>query len=260
MTSPFPGMDPYLESPAYWRDFHGRFIIHWSEWLRERLPDHYSVVIDDRVQLVDEDSPDSPERLPDVAVSQRHPLPTDPPPEGQTVVLGRKPVKMRRVAALEEKQRFIRVYHRPDATLITVLELLSPTNKKGAGRNDYLLKRQELAKDSVHLVELDLLLGGKRLPMADPLPAGDYYAIVSRVYDWPDSEVYAWGLREPLPPILIPLKQPDPDVVFDLTGLLTGVYRRARYDLELPYSKPPAATLSPEDTAWVRERVAAWKP
>ncbi|MBW3540169.1 MAG: DUF4058 family protein [Planctomycetes bacterium] len=26
MSSPFPGMDPYLEDPAFWPDFHSTFI------------------------------------------------------------------------------------------------------------------------------------------------------------------------------------------------------------------------------------------
>jgi len=31
MKSPFPGMDPFLEQPAYWPDFHSRFINVWCE-------------------------------------------------------------------------------------------------------------------------------------------------------------------------------------------------------------------------------------
>ena len=29
MPSPYPGMDPYLEDPAFWSDFHDGFIVYW---------------------------------------------------------------------------------------------------------------------------------------------------------------------------------------------------------------------------------------
>lgn len=35
MASPFPGIDPYLESQGYWPDFHHTFI----NYLREALAD-----------------------------------------------------------------------------------------------------------------------------------------------------------------------------------------------------------------------------
>jgi hypothetical protein len=254
VTCPFPGVDPYLESPAYWRDFHTRFITHWSEWLADHVPDHYSVRIDERVRVVE----DGPGRLPDVAISQRHPLPTSVPAEGTVAVLDREPVTMRVATAQQEVERYIRITHRPDSTLITALELLSPTNKTpGDGRGEYLLKRQQFLADTVHLVELDLLLEGRRLPMEGKLPEGDYYAIVSRGDRRPESDVYGWRLSEPLPRVRIPLKAPDPDVTFDLPGLFADVFRRGRYARELPYSQPPAIALPPDYAAWVRERVAA---
>ena len=43
MASPFPGMDPYLEHPGFWRDFHQSFIPYWRDWLLDHLPDHYDV-------------------------------------------------------------------------------------------------------------------------------------------------------------------------------------------------------------------------
>ena len=40
MPSPFPGMDPYLEDPAFWRDFHATFIFCWREAVAAALPDY----------------------------------------------------------------------------------------------------------------------------------------------------------------------------------------------------------------------------
>lgn len=52
MPSPFPGMDPYLESPKHWSDFHYRFIAHWCEILNEHLPRRYAARVEERVRLV----------------------------------------------------------------------------------------------------------------------------------------------------------------------------------------------------------------
>ena len=46
-------MDPYLESPAFWSDFHATFINYWREAIADRLPDHYEARIDERVNLVE---------------------------------------------------------------------------------------------------------------------------------------------------------------------------------------------------------------
>ena len=44
----------------------------------------------------------------------------------------------------------------------------------------YLEKRQALYFQDVNLVELDLLLGGRRLPLDEPLPPADYYYLLFR--------------------------------------------------------------------------------
>ncbi|MCA9010910.1 MAG: DUF4058 family protein [Planctomycetaceae bacterium] len=73
-----------------------------------------------------------------------------------------------------------------------------------------------------HLVELDLLRGGMRLPVVDTLPPGDYYAIVSRAKRRPKCEVYAWTLHEKLPVIPIPLKLGDADATVPLQKYSTS--------------------------------------
>jgi hypothetical protein len=149
--------------------------------------------------------------------------------------------------------------HRPDASLIAVLELLSPTNKEGDGRQLYLEKRNELLRETVHLVELDLLLGGKRLPIKGKLPPGDYFASVARGDQRPWCEVYGWKLSEPLTRIRLPLKPPDPDLIFDLPGLLAEAYRKGRYARDLPYASAPPVALAEENARWMAERLRAWK-
>ncbi len=259
MTSPFPGMDPYLEHPAYWRDFHQSFITYWRDWLLDHLPDHYEVRIDERLGVVAEVNGDGRTMLPDLSVSQSQPLPREVPAETAVATLEREPVRLNVSYADEVTESFLRVFHRPDASLIAVLELLSPTNKEGDGRQVYLLKRNELLRETVHLVELDLLLGGKRLPIRGKLPPGNYYAYVARGDQRPLCEVYGWKLTERLTGIRLPLKPPDLDVVFDLPGLLAEAYRRGRYARSLPYSDPPPVALTRANAKWVAERLRAWK-
>ena len=44
MPSPFPGMDPFLENPAFWTDFHFTFINYWREALADTLPDEFEAI------------------------------------------------------------------------------------------------------------------------------------------------------------------------------------------------------------------------
>ena len=154
----------------------------------------------------------------------------------------------------EVRQGRIQILHRPDRSLVTVVELLSPANKAGDGCADFCAKRLAILRQRVHLVELDLLLGGRRLPLSKPLPAGDYYAMISRSDKRPNCEVYAWALHEPLPPIPIPLRNPDPDVLVDMGRVFETAYARGRYGRSLPYGKPPRAPMKREDKRWATER------
>jgi hypothetical protein len=251
-------MDPFLESPAYWRDFHQSFITYWRDWLLDHLPDHYEVRIDERLSVVNEGL-ECEDVLPDLSVSQSHPLPRQLVPTTATAVLDIEPATLRLKYLEVESEAYLKVLHRPDASLIAVLELLSPTNKSGEGRRDYLLKRHELLQEPIHLVELDFLLGGTRIPTHEKLPAGDYYAFVSRGDRRPECEVYSWNLPEPLRRIRLPLKAPDPDVVFDLPDLFAHAYQRGRYFRDLPYTTEPPVPLSKENAQWVKERLAEWQ-
>jgi hypothetical protein len=91
-------------------------------------------------------------------------------------LLPRYDVRIEEYLDLEpRKQRRLRLVHRPTGRVVTVLELLSPSNKTPGegGLDSYLEKRAEILASRCHLVELDLLRGGERLPMAGPLPSGD---------------------------------------------------------------------------------------
>ncbi|MBV9123168.1 MAG: DUF4058 family protein, partial [Planctomycetes bacterium] len=110
MPSPFPGMDPYLETPAFWLDFHATFINYWREAVADHLPDHYEARIDERVNLV-EVPPRKIQRLkPDVAVTQGPRSPAmAPTPSGVTTL---EPVVVPLLIEEETAETYIQILHR----------------------------------------------------------------------------------------------------------------------------------------------------
>ncbi len=152
---------------------------------------------------------------------------------------------------------WVEVRSLPDLELVTVIEVLSPINKSWQGRQAYLDKRDQLHASRLNLVEIDLLLGGVPLPMKKAIPPGAYYAIVARGSRLPVAEVYRWSVRDPLPRLPIPLREPDPDILIDLAALVTRVYDLGRYARTLRHESPlpETAPLAPEDRAWVESIV-----
>ena len=250
MASPFPGMDPYLEDPAFWPDFHHRFIDDWCDAVANQLPASYEARLNESVNLVQMSPAVIKLIYPDVAVSRKRRPPRSRSQGSRTLLL--EPITIPHEFLEEVRQSRIDILHRPDRRLVSVLELLSPTNKTGDGCAEYRAKRKAVLAQKVHLVELDLLLDGNRLPLSQPLPDGDYYTLVSRADHRPDCEVYTWRVREPLPTIPIPLQAPDADVLIDLGKVFQVTFERGRYAPSLPYGKHPVAPLQPRDAQWAR--------
>jgi hypothetical protein len=157
----------------------------------------------------------------------------------------------------ENPEAYIDIRTYPDRELVTSIEILSPSNKSPTGHGEYLTKRAAMIRQDINLVEIDLLLQGRRLPFREPLPPGDFYAFLSRGNRRPYSEVYPWSIRRPLPKLPIPLKAPDADVILDLGKAFQTTFDGGRFEQNLLYAKPVPASLSDNDQAWVAERVRA---
>lgn len=253
MPSPFPGMNPFLEGPAFWSDFHFRFVNTWCETVAGCLPDAYSARIGERVYLVEQPPVTKKLILPDVALAD-----TGRRGGGGTAVLAPPRTTLEPVVVplghIEEgREAYIEILHRPDHTLVAVLELFSPANKENPGRIEYLAKRNAILRQQVHLVELDLLRDGLMVPMAKPLPPGDYHYLLSRWEERPNCNVYAWTMRDVLPGLPVPLKAPDPDVIVSLQEVFAETFRRGRYDRDIDYAAPPPGTLRETDRRWIKE-------
>ena len=95
------------------------------------------------------------------------------------------------------------------------------------------------------------------MPADAPLPAGDYYVLVSRAERRPTAEVWPVHLREPLPLIPVPLESPDPDAPLDLQAALAAIYERAGYDYSLDYHHGTVPPLTGADAEWAAQILAA---
>src|SRR5947209_6384904 len=135
-------------------------------------------------------------------------------------------------------------------TLVCAIEILSPFNKRGRGRLDYLRKRQALLTSPAHLMEIDLLRQGQRVPMRRKLPAADYFVFLSRAGRRPLTEIWPITLAERLPIVPVPLLGSDPDAALNLQNALDELYDGLRYDLEIDYQQPPDVPLSKLQANW----------
>ena len=252
MAGPFPGMDPYIECQGGWPDFHNRLIAEACNALGSQLPDNYVPRVDERIELADFNGPEQIYK-PDVLITRNdEPVAARKPSKSAVYTLEPLLVDISDHDYEEIRSTWLEVRNLPSMDLVTVVEVLSPTNKTGMGRADYLAKREELHARRINLVEIDLLLGGHRVPMKQPLRRGHYFAIVARGDKLPTAEVYSWTLRDPLPVIPIPLRSPDADVTLDLQAIVNRVYDVGRYRRTLRYDRPlhRALPLDPENRQW----------
>ncbi len=256
MPSPFPGMDPFLESQGFWQDFHTSLLTYCRESLNASLPGHYAALIEERISLVDLSGESLAGYRPDVSIVRGDRGPATRGEPGSVATLEPVAVPLARKDLDEVRERWIEIKRLPDLSLVTVIEILSPTNKSGLGRIDYLVKRREFLDQPVHLVEIDLLLGGHRLPMGGPVPPGDYFAYVSRVDKRESCDVYAWSIRRTLPEIPIPLSAPDPDLRLDLAAVVSRAYDQGRYARLIHYGAPIDLPVAEADRQWVATQLS----
>ena len=249
MPSPFPGMDPYLEKASIWPDLHQRLITYTSEALQPQIRPKYIARIGERVQLAA--APQS--YIPDVLLV--HPIREAPTRTYTTSVSADEPQK---VAYLDEERHvpFVEIVYRESGEVVTIIEVLSPTNKVGDGREQYLQKQQDLLNTQVNLVEIDLLGYGKDTALARNVviiePTNWRYVVnISRAERRRELELYAIPLQQRLPRCRIPLRPTDADAVLDLPAVFTRCYDVGGYDLLIDYSHLPDTPMQDEEKAWL---------
>ena len=176
-------------------------------------------------------------------------------PSGSTATLD-SPAKVQLPGVDIERLSFVEILDRESGQVVTVIELLSPSNKDaGPDREQYLGKRSQILHSNIHCVELDLLRGGPRMPLKN-LPPGDYYVLVSGAEERPEAGIWPIQLRERLPIIPIPLRAPHPHAALDLQAVIHRFYDADGYE-DYIYRSPPEPPLGVEEDAWARQFVSA---
>lgn len=218
MPSPFPGMDPYLEGEL-WSNFHTQFAVEIARQLNPRLTPRYVAVTEKYQNVV------GPE---EIAIAEADVMTPD--------------VSVHHV--------WIKILDVRNRTLVTAVEFLSPTNKKGKGRTLYLRKRRRILLSTTHLLEIDLQRRGKRVPMADPLPSASYFLLLSRAGKRPETEVWPIELDQSLPRVPVPLLPGDDDVELDLQEAFRATYDLGNMGILVDYCRPPDVPLTPDWETW----------
>jgi hypothetical protein len=144
-----------------------------------------------------------------------------------------------------------------ERTLVTCLEVLSPSNKRPGteGWQEYQRKRQAMLLGQANFLELDLLRGGRKMPMRTPWPDAPYTLLVSWAINAPYCRVWPAHFNARLPVIPVPLLDPEPDLSLDLQPLIDEIYALGRYDESLDYTRPPRPALPDADAVWLAERL-----
>jgi hypothetical protein len=269
MPSPFPGMDPYLESPDWFPGLHDALITFLVGALKRRLPEPYYAKSTQRVWL--EYSHKSIEPDVDVlhsglgssrwrgargGIAVAEPIDLDEPVVISVETIEHDPYE----------EPFVEIRRRDgsDDRLVAGIEVVSPANKTpgNPGRESYMAKQREMLAGATHLIEIDLLQGGAhatavpRELFVEKAGLFDYHVCVHR-FDRPhDFFIYPIRLEQRLPGIAIPLMPGDPDVPLALQAVFDRAYDEGPFDRVVRYGEAPIIpALRPEQLAWVKARL-----
>jgi hypothetical protein len=258
MPSPFPGMDPYIEMPRIWSDFHNGLADEIRAELNRTIRPTYFAAL---TPYVTYDTIEVTQRKtegirPDISVwkTSNGPLATLVAPQVATA-----PVESLIALELPLELFSVEIRMAADDFLVTSIEILSPVNKRRGheAHIDYLRKRRELLRSATHLIEIDLLRAGVRPPLDQPVPLAPYYVMLSRATHRPHVSVWPITLDARLPTIPVPLLEPDPDVALDLAAVVASVYERGGYDARIDYRQPvPSPALSAAEMDWAESLLA----
>jgi hypothetical protein len=248
-------MDPYLEERNIWPDVHNALIVAIRDALVPTVAPAYYVAIEERTYIVEEEGEKFVGR-PDVAIIT---APAAAEQKGESgVATGSSTAETVNLPLFEKvREGYLEVRDTQTHEVITVIEVLSPTNKVvGEGRREYEAKRRDVLYTLTNLIEIDLLRAGEPMEMK-PTPKRDYRIVVRAGWERHRARLYAFSVRHPIPDFPVPLRRDEKEVVLALGKLLSEIYDRARYDIRLNYHQPPEPPLAPEDAVWASELLRA---
>lgn len=210
MPSPFPGMDPYLEEEKLWPEFQHHLVLCLYQILLPGLVDRYRARVSQRQYVTEQ-------------------------------------ALFTSIIREDHSEDFIEIRQRGDGKLITLVDVVSPTNRTSiAGRDAYMETRKKARGGGANLVEIDLVLQGQ--PMLDysreNLPEWDFAVTVTRTAQPERHEIYTATLQKRLPRFRLPLAGDDRDTVLDLHTAFSRCYDQAGFGPRIDYKRDPATKLS----------------
>jgi hypothetical protein len=240
-------MDPYLEG-SLWTTVHSQLSAEIARQLAPRLRPRYLALMTERfvLEMPDGVAVTQANIYPDVGVAQARPAVL----AGGGAAVAAAPLQLATAMPTPVPHMTVEIRDAANRQLVTAIEVLSPTNKRGDGRDEYLAKRGRLLLSNAHLMEIDLLREGQRVPMRQPLPSAPYFVLLSRAEKRPVLDVWPVTLASPLPTVHVPLLPGDADVSLDLQQALTTIYDLLGYDLAVDYTRPPEVALPEPLAAW----------
>lgn len=255
MPSPFPGMNPFLEQPDAWPDFHNLFVARLATDINARAPERYYAKVEDQL-YIHELAAEHWRPFARTDVSVRDAGTVTSPGGGTATVEAPSTVEIADAVDIVNLP-YVEIRSRDGGPVVTVVEVLSPANKlPGPDREQFARKRQRLCASASHYVEVDLLRGGARHAFRGRVPECTYYVMVAAVHARPSAGFWPVMLREPLPTTSIPLLPGDTALTVDWQGLLHQVYDEGRFRSFI-YGNEPQPPLSPVDTAWASQFVSS---
>ncbi len=274
MPSPFPGMDPYLEAPDTWPDFHDALAAEIRGELNRVLPRSYYARLEMRpeIGIVGDETPRR--IVPDVAIVRPRSPAVAPAREGGLALLeeprvASSPSVWMRSPNEPSRHHFVEIRDVARGhALVTLIEIASPANKRsGPDRRAYEAKQQEILESDTSLIELDLLRGGQPLiggllvieaaACLEPLP--DYLVAVNRAWQRGAElqyQLFPVGLEERLPCITIPLREDQAEPPLDLQYVFQQAYDGGPYSRgAVDYDRPPDPLVRPDLADWMKARL-----
>src|SRR5579883_1198617 len=251
MPNPFPGMDPYLEGDL-WTTVYTDLCAEIARQLAPKLRPKYVALSTRRVVLAPSDESENlgGQRFSDVGILSSH----TPGPSSASAVIN-APLILPTSFPEPIPHVSVEIRDVAERRLVTCIEVLSPTNKRGPGREEYVGKRLQILSGDAHLVEIDLLRVGSRFPTGQPVPPVPYFVFVSHAERRQQVEVWAIALEQPLPTVRIPLLPDDSPVNLDLQQALSVVYEIFGYDELIDYTQAPPGPITPPQASWIEEQL-----
>jgi hypothetical protein len=255
-------MDPYLENPVFWPDVHNSLIAEVRNDLAPKLLPRYYVALEERIYLTERQELHFVSR-PDLSIlgpsSSTTILKTAVAPAANGLATV-EPVLVEVPFVEEIYETFLEVREAKTHLVVTVIELLSPVNKRpGLGRRQYEEKRLQVLGSRAHFVEIDLLRMG--LPMTITRATQEihshYRILVSRWQQRPQAVLLPFTVRQAIPSFYLPLEPGSEEPVVDLTHLLHTLIERVGYQLRIDYTADAVPPLEGDDAVWVDAQLRA---